>query len=322
MPVIVNSEEAHPFLPSLGSGAAIERARAARQDIRPLEFAILNLMADKMATERQLAAWLGSTPLQVNLTFVATDSYVAGIRNGRESRNTPSDHIVKFYNPLSELRDQKFDGLIVSGVNALQPRVSDEKFWPEVREILDWSTGHVFSSLYLCWGAKAALKHFHDIESIKGERKTFGLFEHELRPDRTGLTFGFPDRFSIPVSRWKNPDRAAVAACPALEVLAYSEETGPNIIVESEPWDEGRHFPRRVYVLNHPEYETETLGAEYRRDSALNPATPLPQHYFPGDDPTRPPINTWRHTAQLYANWVKLVYEATPYDRERIPNMG
>lgn len=319
MPVIVTSNETHPFLPTLGSGAAIDRARAVHQDIRPLEIAILNLMADKIATERQLALWLGSTPLQVNLTFVATDSYVREIREGRESRNTPAEHIVKFYNPLSSIREDKFDGLIVSGVNALQPRVSDEKFWPEVQQILDWSGSHVLSSLYLCWGAKAALKHFHDIESIKGEQKTFGLFEHELLPDSTGITFGFPDRFSIPVSRWKNPDREAVARCKAVEVLAYSEETGPNIAVETEAWEAGRRFPRRVYVLNHPEYETETLQREYRRDSAQNPLTPLPRHYFPGDDPTKPPRNTWRHTAQLYANWVKLIYEATPYDRALIP---
>ncbi len=322
MPVIVASEEAHPFLPSLSSGVAIERARAMRQDIRPLEFAILNLMADKMTTERQLAAWLGSTPLQVHLTFVATDSYFSDIVGGRESKNTPADHIVKFYNPLSSLRDEKFDGLIVTGVNALQPRVSDEKFWPEVQEILDWSSQHVFSSLYLCWGAKAALKHFHDIESLKSEPKTFGLFEHRIVNDRTGLLFGFPDRFSVPVSRWKNPDRAAVEACKALDIVATSDETGPNIMVEAEPFDGGRFFPRRVYVLNHPEYETDTLRNEYMRDRALNPATPLPKHYFPGDDPARAPINSWRFTAQLYANWVKAIYEATPFDRAAIPALG
>ena len=180
MPVIVASEEAHPFLPSLASGAAIDQGRALHQDIRPLQIAILNLMADKMTTERQLAAWLGSTPLQVSLTFVATDAYVRAVRNGHKSRTTPAEHIVKFYNPLSDIRDDKFDGLIVTGVNALQPRVSDEAFWPEVQEILDWSASHVFSSLYLCWGAKAALKHFHDVESIKGERKTSGLFHHRV----------------------------------------------------------------------------------------------------------------------------------------------
>ena len=232
MPVIVASEEAHPFLPSLASGAAIDQGRALHQDIRPLQIAILNLMADKMTTERQLAAWLGSTPLQVNLTFVATDGYVRAVRNGHKSRTTPAEHIVKFYNPLSDIRADKFDGLIVTGVNALQPRVSDEAFWPEVQEILDWSASHVFSSLYLCWGAKAALKHFHDVESIKGERKTSGLFHHRVLEDRTGLLFGFPDEFSAPVSRWKNPDKQAIAKRPALEVVAVSEETGPNIMVE------------------------------------------------------------------------------------------
>jgi homoserine O-succinyltransferase len=323
MPVIVASEEAHPFLPSLASGSAIDERRALHQDIRPLEIAILNLMADKMTTERQLAAWLGSTPLQVRLTFVATDAYVRAIRGGRESRTTPAEHIVKFYNPLSDIRADKFDGLIVTGVNALQPRVSDEVFWPEVQEILDWSASHVLSSLYLCWGAKAALKHFHDIESIKGERKTSGLFEHRLLSDRTGLAFGFPDVFSAPVSRWKNPDPAAVARCQALEVVANSEETGPNIIVESEEFGErGRRFPRRVYVLNHPEYETDTLRAEYERDRAADPTTRPPLHYFPGDDPTRAPFNTWRHTAHLYANWLKLVYEATPFNRAQIPAVG
>jgi homoserine O-succinyltransferase len=322
MPVIVASAEAHPFLPSLASGAAIDQGRALHQDIRPLQIAILNLMADKMTTERQLAAWLGSTPLQVNLTFVATDRYVHAVRNGHKSRTTPAEHIVKFYNPLSDIRADKFDGLIVTGVNALQPRVSDEAFWPEVQEILDWSASHVFSSLYLCWGAKAALKHFHDVESIKGERKTSGLFHHRVLADRTGLLFGFPDEFSAPVSRWKNPDKQAIAKRPALEVVAVSEETGPNIMVESEPFGEaGRRFPRRAYVLNHPEYETDSLRNEYLRDRAVDPATPLPLHYFPGDDPTKAPVNRWRHTAQLYANWVKLVYEATPFDREQIPNV-
>jgi homoserine O-succinyltransferase len=319
MPVIVASEEIHPFLPSLASTSAIEARRAAHQDIRPLEIAILNLMADKVATERQLALWLGNTALQVNLTFAATDTYVRAIMDGRESRNTPSDHIRKFYSGWSDISSRKFDGLIVTGVNALQPRVELEPIWDEVTEILDWSNDHVFSSLYLCWGAKAALKYFHDIDSIKGERKTYGLFEHRLVSDKSGLLFGFPDLFPVPVSRWKNPDRAAVAACPALEVLADSAESGPNILAETASYGGERLYPRRVYILNHPEYETDSLKREYDRDSATDPATPLPRHYFPGDDAARAPRNTWRHTAQLYANWVTSVYEATPYALADIP---
>lgn len=319
MPVIVNSREIHPFLSSLGGLSAIDAGRAAHQDIRPLEIAVLNLMADKIATEEQLARWIGRTPLQINLTFVATDRYVQGIEAGRIPKNAPVDHIRKFYRAWSSIKDQKFDGLIVTGVNALQPRVTDETFWDEVSAILEWSETNVLSSLFLCWGAKAALKHFHNIDSVKGEKKTFGLFEHRIVSDKTELLFGLPDRFSAPVSRWKNPDPAAIAACPALEVVATSDEAGPNILVESESYGRGRLFQRRVYVLNHPEYDTETLGKEYVRDSAKDPQTPLPKHYFPGDDPTQPAPNSWRHTAFLYTNWISSLYPATPYDRQHIP---
>lgn len=319
MPVIIDSEEIHPFLPSLSSPQAITESRAIHQDIRPIEIAILNLMADKQSTERQLAFWLGNTMLQVKLTFVATDSYTKKIQAGHESKNTPSEHIRKFYSGFSEIKDRKFDGLIVTGVNALQPRVTDEEIWPEVERILDWSTRNVLSSLFLCWGAKAALKYFHDIESIKGEQKLFGLFDHHIVSDKTGLLFGFPDIFAVPVSRWKSPRREDVLKKPALEILADSPEAGPNMLAESAPYDQGRLlYPRRVYVINHPEYDTETLQKEYLRDSAKNPATPKPAHYFKTG--TDAPPNTWRHTAHIYTNWVKTLYEATPYNIADIPN--
>lgn len=321
MPVIVNAKAQHPFLPSLGDLNAIDIERAKHQDIRPLEIAIINLMADKRATERQLAEWLGNTTLQVNLTFVATDDYVQGIRNGRTSYNTPSDHIKKFYNGFRDIKDLKFDGLIVTGVNALQPTVEDEIIWPDVQEILDWSTQHVFSSLFLCWGAKAALKHFHGVNSIKGERKTFGLFDHFIRSDKTGLLFGFPDVFPVPVSRWKNPCKAEILQHPSLEIVAESDDSGPNLLVESKVYDKGaKLYPHRVYVLHHPEYETTTLKQEYDRDRLINPDTPLPQGYFQNDDPTELPRNTWRHTAHLYTNWIKAVYEATPYNLSTVPS--
>jgi len=321
VPVIVNSQEIHPFLPSLGSPMAIDQKRAEHQDIRPLEVAIINLMADKITTERQLALWLGNMTLQVHLSFLATDRYVRGVANGREPRNTPADHILKFYSPLSEVRDKKFDGLIVTGLNALKPRVEQEDFWPDVADVLQWSTTNALSSLFLCWGAKAALKYFHDIDSHKGEKKLFGLFEHRLVSDKTQLLFGFPDVFPVPVSRWKNPKREDIQKVPALEIVADSEEAGPNMLVEAAPYDDGRmSYPKRAYVLNHPEYETETLANEYRRDSAADPSWPLPKHYFPGDDPSRAPLNLWRHTAHIYTNWVRAVYEATPYNIEDIPN--
>ena len=320
MPVIVNSQEIHPFLPSLSSPLAIERARAERQDIRPLEIAIINLMADKIATERQLALWLGATMLQVNLSFVATDSYVRGVAAGRRPRNTPAEHIKKFYSAFSEVNARKFDGLIISGVNALKPRIEEETIWPEVADILRWSATNAFSSMFLCWGAKAALKFFHDIDSHKAERKLSGLFEHRLLSDKTGLFFGFPDRFPAPVSRWKSPRREDIARVAAIEIVADSEEAGPNMLVEAANGGAAAPYPRRVYVLNHPEYETETLAAEYFRDSVGDPDYPLPRHYFPNDDPSQRPPNLWRHTAHLYTNWVKAVYEATPYDLAAIPN--
>jgi homoserine O-succinyltransferase len=320
MPVIVNSAEIHPFLPSLGDAAAIDAERARHQDIRPLEVAIINLMADKQATERQLATWLGHTPLQVHLTFAATDSYVEGIVAGRESRNTSAEHIRKFYNAFSAIKDQKFDGLIVTGVNALKAWVGDEGIWPEVQAILQWSTTHVLSSLFLCWGAKAALKYFHDIESYKADQKLFGLFDHRLVSDRTGILFGLPDIFPVPVSRWKSPRREDILRQPALEIAADSDESGPNILTEPEAYNNRQNqFARRVYILNHPEYDTDTLQVEYNRDSAQTSQTPLPRHYFTNDDPSQPPVNRWRHTAAIYGNWIKTVYEATPYDLGSLP---
>jgi len=320
MPVIVTSEEVHPFLPSIGSSSAIDKDRALRQDIRPLEILIVNLMADKRSTERQLALWLGSTPLQVNLTFSATDSYVREVQAGRQPKNTPAEHILKFYKPWSELKSEKYDGMIVTGVNALEKRVEQEAIWPEVTAILEWSKKNVFSSLYLCWGAKAALKYFHDIDSHKGSQKLFGLFEHEITSDKTDLLFGFPDRFPVPVSRWKSPRREDILKRPEIEIVADSSESGPNILVESDTLQEGKaSYQRRVYLLNHPEYDADTLKNEYVRDRASDPQTPLPRHYFPDDDPEQKPINLWRHAAHLYTNWLKGVYEATPYDRAEIP---
>ena len=320
MPVIVNASAPHPFLPSLGDPAAIPAERALHQDIRPLEIAIINLMADKQATERQLAQWLGHTPLQIRLTFAATDAYVDDVRNGRETRNTPAGHIRKFYKAFSDIRERKFDGLIMTGTNALKPTVAEEGFWPEVQTILTWSETNVLSSLFLCWGAKAALRHFHGIESYRGERKTWGLFHHRLVSDKTGILFGCPDVFSAPVSRWKSPRREDISDNPALEIVADSEEAGPNMLVEAATYDEGKAlYPRRVYILNHPEYETTTLKQEYLRDAATDPEIAVPLHYFPGDDPAREPVNTWRHTAVIYVNWVRAIYEATPYDVRQVP---
>lgn len=320
MPVIVTSDAIHPFLPSLGSSSAIDMQRATHQDIRPLEILIINLMADKQATERQLAQWLGHTPLQVRLTFATTDAYMDAIHAGRQTRNTSTRHITSFYQSWGSLKEHKFDGMIITGVNALQPRVEDEIIWPEVTQILEWSKTNVLSSLFLCWGAKAALKYFHDIDSIRQDSKIFGLFDHILGKDSTGIGFGLPDQFAVPISRWKSPVSGAIEACEALEVLATAPEVGPNMIVEPS---EGRSpFPHRVYILNHPEYDADTLGREYHRDAKGNPDSSLPLHYFPGNDPSKKPVNLWRHAGFIYTNWIRTIYDITPYDTNQIGDVA
>lgn len=320
MPVIVNAKAQHPFLPSLGDFSAIEIERAKHQDIRPLEVVILNLMADKYTTERQLATWLGHTPLQVNLTFACTDDYVKAIRNGRYSYNTSSDHIKKFYNGFSDIKDLKFDGLVVTGINALQTEIEDASLWPDVRTIFDWSKTHVFSSLFLCWGAQAALKHFFNVDSLQQEKKIFGLFDHRIVLDSTGLLRGFPDVFPIPISRWQSSRKSDIHQLQELEIVATFHDNEPSILVESQPYEQGhRHYPRRIYMLSHPEYETMTLKDEYERDRLLIEGAPLPENYFPGNNPTLTPTNTWRYTASIYANWIKAIYESTPYNLSAIP---
>lgn len=321
MPVIVNAREAHPFLPSLGDPAAIAADRAQAQDIRPLEIVILNLMADKQATERQLARWLGHTPLQIRLTFAATDEYVRGVRAGRATRGTPAEHVQRFYRPWSEISDRKFDGLLVTGVNLLGADVTGEAIWPEIQRICDWSTTHVFSSLFLCWGAFAALRHFHGIACHVGQTKTLGVYDHRMHSDRSDLLFGLPDRFPVPVGRWQRLHGSDLTGHHPLELVSDCVEAGPFLIAENAAHGAGL-YPRRVYMLNHPEYETETMQREFLRDRETWPDLPVPPNYFPGNDPAQPPLNSWRHTAAIYVNWIKAVYDATPYDMARIPAPG
>ena len=321
MPVIINTEEIHPFLPSLGSPAAIEASRAAQQDIRPMEILVLNLMADKISTERQLAQWLGRTPLQVRITFAATDSYMSDVRSGRQTKNTPAEHIEKFYTSLSEIRDRKFDGLIVTGTNDTTiGDITAGKFWSDVEAVLEWSNDHVLSSLYLCWASMAALRYFHGIVREREQRKISGVFEHAVLKDSTGLLASFPDRFPVPVSRWNGIPRSEIEKIPNIEIAAQSQESGMGMLVEPRHYDGGsKLYPYRVYTIFHPEYDTDTLLREYRRDSALDPSTPVPAHYFPDDDSTQTPLNRWRYCASLYTRWLEAIYEATPYDISKIP---
>ncbi len=315
MPVIVNTSAAHPFLPSTGNPDTIEDVRAIHQDFRPLEIAVLNLMADKQGTERQLAVWLGHSPLQVRLTFVATDSYMGAISTGEHARH---QHIRDFYKPWSEIRVRKFDGLLVTGVNLLGADVTKEGLWPEIEEICAWSDQNVLSTFFLCWSGFAALKHFHGIESHSGNSKLLGVFDHYKINDRSDLLFGMPDIFPVPVGRWQRLATASVEG-RELELISSSVEGEAFLLADNCMYGKARSFPRRVYMLNHPEYDTATMKVEYLRDLKFSPDTKIPYRYFPDDNPDNTPINTWRHVGNIYVNWIKTLYDATPYNLGDIP---
>jgi homoserine O-succinyltransferase len=319
MPVIINANEKHPFLPLPGDVSAIDLYRAQHQDIRPLEILVVNLMADKLGTERQLARWLGDTEVQVNLTFAAPDNYIDAVKKGRGGKNTAPAHIAKFYKRFGDIAGNKYDGLIVTGINATAEKIADDPLWPQVKKILAWSETGATSSLFLCWGAQAALKYFHGIERARSPQKTWGVFEHTVAADTTGILDGMPDRFNVPVSRWNEIRAADVAKHAALELVSLSDRAGVGVIAEPQPYDDGkRSYPRRVYVLNHPEYDTDTLRNEYLRDAGKSGGR-KPKNYFPDDDDSKAPVNSWRHTGRLYANWVRLVYYATPRDINLVP---
>lgn len=320
MPVIINAKEKHPFLPKAGDTTTIDLYRAEHQDIRPMEILMVNLMADKITTERQITALLGDTEIQVNITFAATDEYLDGLRNGRQSLNTPNSHILDFYQPFSQVRARKFDGLVVTGMNALCVDLKDEIIWPHLQNVLEWSKTNVTSTLMLCWAAQGGLEYFYGIGRSRRAQKLLGLYEHETLSDKCGLLHGFPDRYLMPMSNWDHTHPDDILACKDLELMASDDMAGAAIICEPQPYDDGRHYyPKRLFVLNHPEYDTDTIDTEYRRDVGKYPDFPIPSRYYPDDDVTRKPLNTWRHTGKIYANWVRALYNATPYDINEVP---
>ncbi len=280
---------------------------ALRQDIRPLQIALLNLMPDKIKTETQLLRVLGATPLQIEMTLLRPATH--------ESRNTPLEHLTAFYKTWEEVRHRRFDALIVTGAPVEHLPFEQVTYWPELAAILDWSRANVFSSLYICWGAQAALHHFYNLPKYDVGAKRFGVFRHRTLKPFEPLTTGFDDYFFVPVSRYTEVRRGDVARVPGLEVLVESDESGLCLLQDTRR--------RRVFMFNHLEYDAETLLAEYRRDQAAGLETALPFNYFPDDDPELAPRMTWRaHRALLFGNWINMVYQATPYDLDRLEPVG
>lgn len=275
--------------------------QASHQDIRPLKIAILNLMPLKIATETQLLRMLGSTPLQVEITLLHMASH--------ESRNTSPAHLDAFYATWEDVRDEHFDGLIITGAPIEKLPFEDVGYWPEMTQILDWSRDHVYSTMHVCWGAQAALYHHYGVGKYDVPEKIFGVFDHEVLKPQAKLLSGFDERFVAPHSRHTDVRAEDIEATGAIELLAISEEAG--VFLAATP--DGR----QVFVTGHPEYDRDTLELEYRRDLDSGAEIAVPKHYFPDDDPSQKPVIRWRgHGFLLYANWLNYcVYQETPFDR-------
>jgi homoserine O-succinyltransferase len=272
---------------------------ALRQDIRPLQIGLLNLMPKKVQTETQFARVIGTTPLQIELTLIRMSEH--------QSKNTSAAHLEAFYQPFSEARKRRFDGLIITGAPIEHLDFEAVSYWDELREVFEWTQTNVQSTMAVCWGGMAMLHHFHGVPKHALPAKAFGCFTHHAVAPSATVLQGFSDSFVIPVSRWTEVRSEDVALHPDLRVLLNSDDVGPALVE-----DRGH---RAYYMLNHLEYESTTLREEYDRDVAAGGAVPLPWDYFPDDDPTREPENRWRsHGHLLYGNWINEIYQSTPYD--------
>ena len=277
--------------------------RAASQDIRPLQVLILNLMPTKIVTETQILRLLSNNLIQTQVTFMQMATY--------ESKNTPKSHLDSFYTTHKEIYNKRFDALIITGAPVELLDFEDVDYWPELREILDWAHTHVYSSLFICWSAQAALYHYYGINKRLLPEKLSGIYRHKVLNSLANLTRGFDDYFNAPHSRYTEVIREQVDANEDLEVIADSEEAGAHIIASRDR--------RKIFVTGHPEYDRETLQLEYLRDVGKGLDIKVPAHYFGNDDPEQEIEVTWRsHANLLYANWINYyVYQETEYDLEK-----
>ncbi|GMG81449.1 homoserine O-succinyltransferase [Paralimibaculum aggregatum] len=276
---------------------------AERQDIRPLQIALLNLMPNKVRTETQFARLIGATPLQIELTLVKMTEHV--------SKNTAAEHLDAFYIPFAEARARRFDGFIVTGAPIEHLPFEEVTYWDELTEVFDWTQSHVHATFAICWGAQAMLHHFHGVQKHMLPAKAFGCFRHRNCAPASPYLRGFSDDFTIPVSRWTEVREAELPEGRGLRLLMSAAETGPCLVEDPEH--------RALYMFNHIEYDTTSLDEEYRRDVDRGEAIAVPANYYPGNDPARPPENRWRsHAHLLFGNWINELYQSTPYDLAQI----
>ena len=274
--------------------------RAITQDIRPLKILLLNLMPTKIVTETQFARLLGNTPLQVELTLLQTSTHKA--------THTAQEHMMAFYKTFDEVKDQNFDGMVITGAPVEQLPFEQVNYWQELCEMMEWSKTHVHSTLHICWGAQAGLYYHYGIEKYDLPKKLFGVYPHTLDKPRAILLRGFDEVFMVPHSRYTTVKREDVEAVPELSILASSEEAGVFLMASPEG--------KQIFATGHAEYDARTLENEYLRDKNAGLDTAMPDHYYPGDDDTKAPNVTWRgHANLLFSNWLNyFVYQTTPYD--------
>lgn len=278
--------------------------RAITQDIRPLKILLLNLMPTKIDTETQLSRLLGNTPLQIELELIHTKTY--------ESQNTPKDHLLAFYKTFDAVKDNTYDGLIITGAPVEKMQFEDVDYWDELVEIMEWSKTHVHSTFHICWGAQAGLYYHYGIQKHELPQKMFGVFPHTLDRKQSILFRGSDDIFYVPHSRHTTVNREDIEREPALKIIASSEEAGVYAVSN----DGGS----QIFIMGHSEYDPRTLEKEYLRDKNLGLPIEVPQNYYPNDDDTKAPLVTWRaHANLLYSNWLNyFVYQTTPYDITQI----
>lgn len=278
--------------------------RADKQDIRPLRIAILNLMPIKITTETQLLRLLGNTPLQIEITLLKTASY--------KSSNTSHEHLSAFYSTFDEIKGQNFDGLVITGAPVEQMEFEEVEYWDELKEIMEWSKHHVFSTLHICWASQAGLYYHHGIKKHAINKKIFGIFRHDILEKHSKLLRGFDDEFNAPHSRHTQVMSTDILSHAELRLLAHSKDAGVLIATSADG--------RQIYVSGHLEYDTLSLDMEYRRDLEKGLDVDIPRNYYPNDDITQIPKLTWRsHANLLFANWLNYyVYQETPYDLKNI----
>lgn len=278
----------------------ITETRAITQDIRPLRLLLLNLMPTKIDTETQLSRLLGNTPLQIDLELIHTKTHL--------SKNTSKEHLLSFYKTFYDIKDQNFDGMIITGAPVENLNFEDVEYWNELCEIMEWSKKHVHSTFHICWGAQAGLYYHFGIKKYQLDKKLFGIFKHTVDYKRSILFRGFDDEFMVPHSRYTTVLRSDIEKNGDLRILASSEEAGVYAVSTKNG--------RQIFITGHSEYDGDTLLKEYTRDQKAGKSTAIPKNYFPNDDPALPPIVSWRSCANLlYSNWLNyFVYQTTPYD--------